>query len=137
MDTKIEKKIYNIEEVSELVFQANRSLIKKMIFNKEQEIFQQKNLTVLKINEDKKLKGICIYQDSDDLRTIEEVCYIGKNKYIFLKFVRFIFKGHNWKYLRLHTLKDNHKLNKFYFKFGFRIVDEIESTLIMMYKRKK
>lgn len=136
MDT-LSKKVYNIEEITELVVGANTSLIKKAIFEKEKEILEKENINILKIEENNQLKGICIYHDSGDLRTIEELCYIGKNTYIFLRFIKFIAKGNDWKYLRLITSKYNDRLNKFYFKLGFIVVDKIESILLLMYKRKK
>ena len=133
--------MYNIQDITDLIFTMSVPLFKKIIFDKEQQILANKNTRILQIKEHNSLKGICIYTDSADtadlekIRIIHEIFYNGDNKYIAVKFKNFIFKDPHWNYLECATLKVNIKIINFLLRFGFKIVTENNVLVNMRYKR--
>jgi len=127
--------MYDIKKISDLTINSYWPLFKQTMNVKIEAILKRKNLTILEINEHEELKGICIYQDWHEFRLIHELCYTGENKYVFLKFVKFISNGDDWKYLHCNTSTFNHRINQFYYRLGFKIVKETDDILSLIYKR--
>jgi len=127
--------MYDIKKISELTIKANLHLFKESITLRIEKTLKQKNLTILEINEQDELKGICIYQDYHEFRFVHNLCYIGDNKYIFFKFIKFIFNGDNWQSIYCETSKLNHRINQIYYKLGLKIVKEHDDILTLIYER--
>ena len=127
--------MYDIKKISDLTINSYWPLFKQTMNVKIEAILERKNLTILEINENEELNGICIYESWHEFRLVHEMCYTGTNKYVFLKFLKFIFNGDDWQYLYCETSTLDHRINQFYYKLGFQIVSETDQVLKLIYKR--
>lgn len=111
------------KEDAEIIFEACKDIIKKNIEIKCQEYdfpFMKKKY----FYEDEKIVGVLIYFDDTQTRWIMEGHYIGKDKYIFLKNWRNLFRDKNINCFKLTAQKVNKKMINFYLKNKFFINGE-------------
>ena len=110
-----------MSDISELLFEANTSIIKKMFENICNEYELNPKYHVKRTYEENKLVGFWVYEDeADGYRNLLEGHYIGKDRFMALKMYKEMSKGISK--LRAKVQKVNDRVWKTYLRIGFKII---------------
>jgi hypothetical protein len=104
------------------MWDCNKEFFKSVLQDKIKVYSTDKKYIVNQIFEDGELKGFLIYFDTPEFRSVEEAYYVGNNKFVALKFLKWAKKGA--KVLRIVVLKKNIKMVEFYKRIGFYKINE-------------
>jgi ribosomal protein S18 acetylase RimI-like enzyme len=116
-------------ELHDIVWKRNKKHLYNLIKDKCDEYKNNKKYKINKTYENNKLVGFCVYHDEKEYRFMDEVCYIGQNRYFALKMWRWAIK--DAQKIRLIVQKWNKKLIEFYKKTGFKCIDYDEFNYLL------
>lgn len=113
-----------MSEISNFLFKANKDILMKAFEEKCQEY--NEDFIIKKIVRDKKNRiiGILIYFDVDCTRWILEGHCLSKNKFLFLKYWRDLFRDKNINCWKATVQKVNDRMIKFYKNMKFKTIAE-------------
>jgi hypothetical protein len=108
--------------IADIMWQTMESHVKEIVKNVCDTYKKDPKYKILEIIEHNELKGFAVYHDDNDIRYIHEVHYIGKNKFVALKFWKWFKKGITK--MRAVVQKSNTKMFDLYKRIGFSVVSE-------------
>src|ERR1035438_10124350 len=116
-------------DIADIYWETNKDNFKRFIIEMLEAYQKDTRYTIKRYYNEEKLEGFCVIRDIDGIRILSEAHYIGNNKYIALKMLKFMTKGATK--IQASVLRSNTNMIDFLKRIHCEIIDDSQPLSII------